>query len=139
MIPVEVASFKLRLVDRHVRVLPDVDDAGRPFAGPGVDLRGEDAERVIALSRPLIAALEKMEPGVVVRSIAVDRRRPRITATLAPTTRGEGPRARVVRVDGGFLLETLIALAEGALPTLVLLARQALDRRPSATMPDQKT
>ena len=39
----ELRSFKLRLADEHVRVVPKTDAAGCPFSGPGVDLYGDVA------------------------------------------------------------------------------------------------
>ena len=61
------------------------------FDGPGVDLRGEDAERIFALARPMIAWLEAREPGIVMRSLSVDRPKQRVLVTLEE--RGDRPRA----------------------------------------------
>lgn len=67
------------------------------FAGPGVDLRGEDAERVMAAAKPVEAWLLAREPGVVLRSLSVDRGRMRVLVTLEAVSPGERP--RVIRFD----------------------------------------
>ncbi len=103
-------SFKLRIADGHVRIVPALDAAGCPFGGPGVDLFGAAAEEAFRLAAPLLAALAAFEPGIAVRSLALDLEKPRLTATLH--TDGK---PRVVRLDAGpalnRLLETTPALA----------------------------
>lgn len=138
----QIASFKLRVADVHVRIVPDVGDDGCPFAGPGVDVRGPDARAILDAAGSLLRALTDMEPGVVVRSLSVDRRRPRVLATLDPapalSSRAAGDvalrvdeRPRVVRVDGGALLDRMLALAEPLVSLLEHHAREAIARRPS--------
>jgi len=122
-------SFKLRIADGHARVVPKTDARGCPFSGPGVDLRGTEAEAAFRASASLLAALVAMEPGITVRSIAVDLERPRVTATLDPTTPGEGARPRVVRVDEGPLLDRLIEASAPAVEMLMAAAARALARR----------
>jgi len=65
------------------------------FEGPGVDLRGDEAERIIALAKPMIAWLEAREPGIVVRSLSVDRAKMRVLVTLEQ----DGDRPRALRFD----------------------------------------
>ena len=65
------------------------------FAGPGVDLRGEDAERIIALAKPMIAWLEAREPGIIIRSLSVDHAKQRVLVTLEE----KGARPRALRFD----------------------------------------
>lgn len=125
-------SFKLRFADEHVRIVPATDAAGCPFSGPGVDLRGEPAARAFALAEPLLAALAEAEPGIAVRSLAIDLERPRITASLdpsAPTPAGADPRPRVVRIDGGALLRRLLDRSPALCDHLGREAAAALARR----------
>ncbi|MBX3227847.1 MAG: hypothetical protein KIT84_22825 [Labilithrix sp.] len=79
-------SYKLRFRDRHVRAVP----AG--VTGPGVDLRGADADAALAAARPIVAWLEEREPGIEVRSISVNAKR--VLVSLEST-----PRPRVLRFD----------------------------------------
>lgn len=142
-------SFKLRLAEAHVRIVPLTDAAGCPFSGPGVDLRGDAAAAALGLATPLVATLQEAEPGVRVRSIAVDLERPRITATLDPTTpsedrgspdkpgpargsSGDDPRARVVRLDDGALLRRLLEASGPICDHLARAASEALARRDAA-------
>jgi hypothetical protein len=104
---VRFRSFKLRFVDRRVRAVPLTDARGCPFAGPGVDVLGEEAESALAAAGPLVDALAAVEPGIVVRAVSVDLERPRVTASLEPQTAAD-PRPRVVRIDEGGLLESLL-------------------------------
>lgn len=120
----ELRSFKLRLSDEHVRVVPKTDASGCPFAGPGVDLRGESAEEAFRAAAPLLSALAEFEPGIAVRSIAVDLERPRITATL----HAEG-RPRVVRIDEGPALHRLLRETPVVVACLVAAATRALGER----------
>ncbi|MBX3207842.1 MAG: hypothetical protein KF764_22540 [Labilithrix sp.] len=92
-----LASYKLRVVDTHVRAVPLRAADGAAFDGPGVDLRGADARAAIAAARPLLAWLDAREPGVVVRSISVRVAGPRVLVSLAPA--GADPRPRAVRFD----------------------------------------
>jgi hypothetical protein len=121
---VHLRSFKLRLADGHVRIVPGTDAAGCPFGGPGVDLLGAAADEAFRLAAPLLASLAEIEPGISVRSIAVDLDRPRLTATL----HAEG-RPRVVRIDEGPTLTRLLA-GTGPLATyLIQAAARALAAR----------
>lgn len=78
------------------------------FAGPGVDLRGDDAERIIALAKPMIAWLEAREPGIVMRSLSVDHAKQRVLVTLEE----EGTRPRALRFDPPSSTEIIDAGAE---------------------------
>ena len=102
-----LASYKLRFHEQHVRALPAEGDDGCPFAGPGVDLRGEAAREIFALAAPMRAWLEAREPGIVLRSISVDRRRPRVLVTLD----NAGERPRVLRFDPPYASELVEAAA----------------------------
>ena len=121
-------SFKLRLADGHVRIVPGTDAAGCPFAGPGVDLFDAAAEEAFRLAAPLLAALTAFEPGVAVRSLAVDLDRPRLTATL----HAEG-RPRVVRIDAGPALSRLLDETPALVAYLAGAAGRALAARESST------
>ena len=120
----ELRSFKLRLADRHVRIVPKTDAEGCPFAGPGVDLLGESAEDAFRLAAPLLAALAAFEPGIAVRSLAVDLDRPRLTATL----HAEG-RPRVIRIDAGPALTRLLGETPALVAYLAEAAGRAVDAR----------
>lgn len=97
-----LASYKLRFADRHVRAKP------ADFAGPGVDLRGEDAERILALAKPMIAWLEAREPNIVMRSLSVDHDTQRVLVTLEQP----GDRPRALRFDPPSSTELIEAGAE---------------------------
>jgi hypothetical protein len=92
-----LASYKIRLVDVHVRAVPARTADGATFVGPGVDLRGEEASVVIRAAQPILAWLDAREPGVVVRSISVRTEGPRVLVSLAPA--GIDPRPRAMRFD----------------------------------------
>ena len=95
-----LASYKLRFHDVHVRAVPARDEAGCPFAGPGVDLRSGDARAILddaELVGPFRTWLEAREPGGVLRSLSVDLASRRVLVTLEPMTTEQRP--RVVRVD----------------------------------------
>ena len=114
-------SFKLRLADRHVRIVPKSDAADCPFAGPGVDPRGDAAEEAFPLASPLLATLVEFEPGIAVKSIAVDLERPRITATL----HADG-KPRVVRLDAGPAVTRLLDATPALIEYLAEAANRAL-------------
>ncbi len=97
MTSLPLASYKLRFHEDHVRAVPARDEAGCPFAGPGVDLRGAEARAVLALAGPFRAWLEAREPGITLRSLSVDLASRRILITLEPMTPEQRP--RVVRID----------------------------------------
>ncbi|MDI3285770.1 hypothetical protein [Polyangium sp. 15x6] len=126
----QIRSFKLRVADRHVRVVPKTDAEGCPFSGPGVDLRGERAAQALAAAGPLFEALASFEPGVVIRSLSFDFERERLLATLEPTTPDADPRPRVVRIDGGPALRSLLPCATALATSLSELAKPVLAERP---------
>lgn len=125
----EILSFKLRFADEHARVMPKTDARGCPFAGPGVDLRGEDAQRAFAAAKPLIALLAEAEPGVVVRSLSVDLAKPRLLCTLEPSTPEKDPRPRVVRIEEGPLLRRMLGQCQAVISVLADASERALRRR----------
>jgi hypothetical protein len=96
------------------------------WGGPGVDLRGEEAERILALAKPMIAWLEAREPGIVMRSLSVDRAKMRVLVTLEEEG---GARPRALRFDppSSSELVDLGAEAEVAIAELaaIKIARRA--------------
>jgi hypothetical protein len=62
----------------------------------GVDLRGDDAARVIAAARPMLEWLEAREPGVEVRSISMNDARALVSVS------GD-PKPRALRIDDASL------------------------------------
>ncbi|HEY8087920.1 MAG TPA: hypothetical protein VIF09_08745 [Polyangiaceae bacterium] len=90
-----VASFKLQLAERRVRIVPSKDLSGCAFAGPGVDLVDAEAVAVFADAAPLLRWLEAREP-VRVRSLSFDVARRRLLVTVEDV-----PRPRVVKIDPG--------------------------------------
>ncbi|MBS2015885.1 MAG: hypothetical protein JST00_23560 [Deltaproteobacteria bacterium] len=125
-----LASYKLRFFEDHVRAVPARDAAGCPFAGPGVDVRGEAARVIFAEAEPVRAWLLAREPGIVLRSFSMSRGKtgedlPRVLVTLeAPV----GERPRVSRFDGVSAEE--LAAAAGAVEAKVARAcEEALARR----------
>lgn len=80
-----------------MRAVPARDEAGCPFAGPGVDLRGAEALAILALAGPFRVWLETREPGVTLRSLSVDVAARRVLITLEPMTAEQRP--RVVRIE----------------------------------------
>jgi hypothetical protein len=121
---VALRSFKLRLADGHVRIVPATDSTGCPFAGPGVDLFGEAANEAFRLASPLLAGLAAFEPGIAVRSLAMDLEKPRLTATV----HAEG-KPRVVRLEAGPALTRLLAATPALLAYLTAAASRALTAR----------
>jgi len=131
---VRLRSFKIRVEDIHVRVVPATDASGCPFSGPGVDLRGPSAEEAIRRAEPLFEALRSFEPGIVIRSLSVDLEKDRLLATLQPTTPDADERPRVVRIDGGPAMQSLMPLARSLAEALAELAKPVLAARtPSAS------
>jgi hypothetical protein len=124
-----IRSYKLRFHDVHVRAVPARDEAGCPFAGPGIDLRSADAKAILdspELVGSFRAWLEAREPGVVLRSLSVDLESRRVLVTLEPTELEQRP--RVVRIDPPHS-EELIAAAEPLKVALVDACNKALRRR----------
>jgi hypothetical protein len=109
-----LASFKLRFIAQHVRVVPAADVSGCPFEGPGVDLFGEAAREAFALAAPLLAWIEAREPAKM-RTLGVDLRKRRFLGTVEDT----GNRPRVIAID---------ARSEGGAETLIDLAGPLIDR-----------
>jgi hypothetical protein len=122
-----VASFKLQIAERRVRIVPARDAAGCPFEGPGVDLVGDEADAQLPLARPLLAWLQARE-AVEVRSLSLDVSRRRVLVTVAAS-----PRPRVVKIDPAVdpsAAEELVALAAPLLERLGRLAAEKLSARP---------
>ena len=84
----------------------------------GVDLRGEDAARVIAAARPMIDWLDAREPGVDVRSISVN------DARILVSLSGD-PKPRALRIEDASLREA----GRAAEALIMELARAAIARR----------
>ena len=119
-----LASYKLRFFDRHVRAVPTHDLDGCPFAGPGVDLRGDAADLVLDLAAPLRAWLEAREPGILLRSLSVDLAKQRVLVTLEQPDQ----RPRVLRFDPPSSTDLLAGT--GPLEAeLTIACRTALTRR----------
>jgi hypothetical protein len=93
--PLPIASFKLHFAERRARVVPSRDASGCPFAGPGVDLVGDETAPAFALAAPVLAWLAAREP-VRVRSLSLDVERRRLLVTVEAE-----PRPRVVKIDPG--------------------------------------
>jgi hypothetical protein len=133
-----VASFKLQLAERRARIVPARDAAGCPFAGPGVDLVGEETAAPFVLVAPILVLLAAREP-VRVRSLSFDVARRRLLVTVEAPTEG-GPRApegrpRVVRIDpavDGSAGDELLALARPLLDHLGAIAAVKLAARARA-------
>jgi hypothetical protein len=104
---IALASFKLRFFDVHVRAVPQKGLDGCPFAGPGVDIRGEEARRALEAAAPVRAWLEAREPGIVLRSLSIDHARQRVLITLEPAA--EETRPRVLRFDPPHAMELALA------------------------------
>ena len=104
-----LASYKLRFHEDHVRAVPARDEAGCPFAGPGVDLRGNEARALFALATPFREWLDAREPGVTLRSLSVDLAAERVLITLEPMAADQRP--RVVRIESPHAGELIAAAA----------------------------
>jgi hypothetical protein len=127
--PLPIASFKLQLAERRARIVPALDASGCPFAGPGVDVIGEEAAATFALAAPVLAWLEAREP-VRVRSLSLDVGRRRLLVTVEA---GRGERPRVVKIDPGVdasASDELVALAAPLLRRLGEIAAEKLAARP---------
>jgi hypothetical protein len=132
--PLPIASFKLQIVERRVRIVPARDESGCAFSGPGVDLVGDEAVQVLPLAAPLLAWLKAREP-VRVRSLSLDVGRGRLLVTLEAEA---GQRPRVVKIDPGIDASAsaqLVALAAplvrrlGEIAAVKLAARRVLRAR----------
>ncbi len=118
-------SFKLRFSDVHVRIVPATDALGCPFAGPGVDLRGDDATRVLGAASDIVKWFTDREPGARLRSFSIDLETGRALATIEDT-----PRPRVIESRGDVELR---AAADALAPSLCALCAAALARRVQST------
>ena len=116
-----LASFKLRFFDDHVRVVPAKDQNGCSFAGPGVDLVGDEARDILSQCGPLLAWFDAREPGVSVRTTSMDLATGRVLVTLEVP----GERPRVLRFDADGSRE-LVELAAPIVALLGALARKKL-------------
>ena len=114
-------SWKLRFMDTHVRIVPDTDAKGCAFKGPGVDLRGEVALRVLGEASAIVRWFTSREPGVRLRTFSYELSTGRALATVEDT-----PRPRVLVSHGD---PELRVAAEALGPLLAELASQALARR----------
>jgi len=126
--PLPIASFKLQIAERRARIVPAFDASGCPFAGPGVDLIGEEASAAFALAAPVLAWLEAREP-VCVRSLSLDVGRGRLLVTVEA---GPGERPRVVKIDPRLDAGTsdqIVALAAPLLRHLGEIAAEKLAAR----------
>lgn len=99
-----VRSFKLKFREEYGRIVPSMDL--HPLT-----LRGEEARRAIELAAPIEVTLRAFEPEVHVRSLSLDLARPRLLATLEPTTPDADARGRVVRLEAGPALDLVLASA----------------------------
>lgn len=112
----DIRSFKLHLVDRHVRAI--VADACGERAR---DLEGDAADRVAAAAAGLVAAVAAQVGGAAVRSVSVDVGERVLRASL-----GEGATAPAVRVDGA----ALDALARRIVPVARAIVAELMPRPP---------
>jgi hypothetical protein len=126
-----LASYKLRFSEDHVRAVPARDEAGCPFEGPGVDLRGDEVRPLLALATPFREWLDAREPGVTLRSVSVDIGAQRVLITLEPMTADQRP--RVVRIDPPQAGELIAAAAplEAALGALCIEKLRRRGRGPA--------
>jgi hypothetical protein len=99
--------------------------AGCPFRGPGVDLRGPEAQEVFALSEAVFAWFYARDPSARVRSVSFDLSSRRVLATLSVPGM-EKP--MVLRVDAPDSNE-LFDAASAAVPRMELLAAAAVAKR----------
>lgn len=125
-------SFKLHFFDEHVWIMPAVEVDGSPFAGTGVDLRGEAARDAFSLAAPMLDVLRSYEPGLDLRALSLDLERERLLATTRTTvplaSRG-GERPRVVRIDRGPAFDAVRAAAGALVEHLSEIARRKLEAR----------
>ncbi len=122
---IRLRSFKLRFADTHVRIVPATDALGCPFAGPGVDLRGDDATRVLGAASDIVKWFTDREKGARLRSFSIDLETGRALATIEDT-----PRPRVIESRGDVELR---AAADVLAPLLCALCAATLARRVQST------
>ncbi|MCS6899909.1 MAG: hypothetical protein RMJ98_09625 [Myxococcales bacterium] len=122
----KLRSFKLQRAERRVRIVPQTDPTGCPFAGPGVDLIDAESDAIQELASPLFQGIEAFEPEVKIRSLSADLQRMRLLVTL------EAPgRPRVVRMENQGTVERLLEPCCALLHALEEAADRALARRDS--------
>ncbi|MGO8999250.1 MAG: hypothetical protein ACLQVI_38485 [Polyangiaceae bacterium] len=126
-----IASFKLRFIAKHVRVVPAADARGCPFQGPGVDLFGEAAQEAFDLARPILGWIEALEP-VKMRTLGLDLRKRRFLGTVE----NEGSRPRVLVIDERSDAAAVDALIRLAAPLVARLGELAADRIQARGVPD---
>jgi hypothetical protein len=110
--PLPIASLKLHFAGPRVRMVPRLDPSGRPFAGPGIDLTGDEAAEAIARAEPVIAWLQAREP-VRLRTLSLDIDRARLLVTVEAA-----PRPRVIRIDPKIDWRASAEILERAAPLL---------------------
>jgi len=89
-----------------VRAVPEVGLDGCAFGGPGVDIRGEAAARIMEAAATMVKWLDEREPGVKVRSISVRvRDGARVLVSLDPVPNTTDPRPRAMRFEAPFAEE----------------------------------
>ena len=120
--PLLIASFKLSLVGRRVRIVPALALSGCPFAGPGVDLVGEEVATAIGVAAPIMAWLQQREL-ILVRTLSLDVPRGRLLVTIEAQ-----PRPRVVRIDPSIDASASAEILERAAPLLRHLGAVARDK-----------
>ena len=103
-----------------MRVVPARDEQGCPFAGPGVDLLGDEARAVLDTCGPLLAWFTAREPGIAVRALSMDLASGRVLVSLEVP----GGRPRVLRFDASDGRE----LVDLAAPIVVLLGNAAIQK-----------
>ena len=120
----QIASLKLRFFAGHVRIVPATDALGCPFAGPGVDLFGEEASESFALAAPLVGWLDAREPISPLRTLSLDLRKHRLLVTVDVP----GDRPRVVAIDERSAPAAIQELESLAAPLVTRLGELAAAR-----------
>ncbi|MBP9113346.1 MAG: hypothetical protein KBF88_11105 [Polyangiaceae bacterium] len=98
-------SIKFLFLEKRIRVRPEQDLLNEPFADPGVDLLGDDAEHLLSrVNESLTRWFAPLSPGIELRSVSLDWRIARVLATSAPpevVVPKDDPRVRpmVNRID----------------------------------------
>jgi hypothetical protein len=123
----EIESFKLRLRDTHVRVLPR-SVQGQRFSGPGIDLLGSDATSVFEAAEGFVQWAKARDSTCDVRSVSVQMAPQRITISLADVHGTAHGKPQVIRIDPPESSE-LMDVALKLLPLLARLAGATLSRR----------
>jgi len=66
-----LASFKLQFAERRARIVPTSDASGCPFAGPGVDLIGDEAAAAFALAVPFWRGSKRASQSAYARCLSI--------------------------------------------------------------------